>query len=147
MAETTTLWFLSRNPRFEDEKPYLFTYPLDDGTFPSNMEHEPHDRILIQNLRDRLPSYHQSGIGFLDLQTGFEHEDYDDPDKVEKVLLPKIRETLRAFLGANIVHILEYRLRKRDVDFPLSIGRAYEYLQPAIGAHIIPRRRFLKFSK
>ena len=109
-AETATLWFMERDPRFEDEKPYLFTYPLDNGIFPSNLKHESRDGIVVRNLRDHVPSYDESGIGLLNLRTGLEHDDYDDADKVEKILLPKIREALRVFLGANTVHILEYKV-------------------------------------
>jgi hypothetical protein len=101
---------MERDPRFEEEKPYLFMYPLDNGTFPSNLKHESRDRIIVRNLRDHVPSYDESGIGLLNLRTGLEHDDYDDADKVEKILLPKIRDTLRVFLGANTVHILEYKV-------------------------------------
>lgn len=110
MAETASLWFMERHPRFQDEKPYLFTYPLENGVFPSNLSHESRDGIVIRNLRDYVPSYDDSGIAFLNLPTGLEHDDYDDGDKVEKILLPKIREALRAFLGANTVHIIEYKV-------------------------------------
>ena len=107
---TATLWFIERHRRFESEKPYLFTYPLDDSTFPSNMKHEPRDGILVRNLRSHVPPYNESGIGLLDLQTDLEHDDYDRTDVVERKLLPKVREALRVFLGANTVHIIEYKV-------------------------------------
>lgn len=109
-VETATLWFMERHSRFVDEKPYLFTYPIDDGTFPSNLKHEAHDGITLRNLRIRVPAYDESGIGLLVLEEAFDHDDYDHTDKVEKVLLPKIREALRNFLGANTVHIIEYKV-------------------------------------
>jgi hypothetical protein len=111
MAETATIWFMERNACFNDEKPYLFTYPLENGTFPSNLKHAPREGIVVQNIRDNVPSYDESGIGFLNLQTGLEYEDYDDAEKVERILLPKIREALRVFLGANTVHMMEYKVR------------------------------------
>ncbi|KIV81664.1 hypothetical protein PV11_03833 [Exophiala sideris] len=135
-VETATLWFMERNARFDHERPFLFTYPLEDGSFPSNLKHKSRDGITIRNLRNGVPSYEESGIGVLDLQTALEHDDYDDAEKVQTVLLPKVREALRLFLGAHSIHIIEYKLRRRAPDFPLSTGKQYTDAQPAIGAHV-----------
>jgi hypothetical protein len=109
-SETATLWFMERDPRFEDEKPYFFNSALDNGTFPSNVKREQRDGIVIRNLREHLPSYDESGIGILNLPTGLKYDDYDNRDKVENILLPRIREAIRVLLGASIVHITEYRV-------------------------------------
>lgn len=109
-VETATLWFMERNARFDHERPFLFTYPLEDGSFPSNLKHKSRDGITIRNLRNGVPSYEESGIGVLDLQTALEHDDYDDAEKVQTVLLPKVREALRLFLGAHSIHIIEYKV-------------------------------------
>lgn len=115
-TETATLYFMERNPRFVDEKPYLSTYPFDDGKFPSNLEHEQRGGIVLRNLREHVPPYDKSGIGLLDLPTILEHDDYfDAPEKVEKILLPKVREALKTFLGADTVHILEYNVCRFDL--------------------------------
>jgi hypothetical protein len=109
-VERATLWFMKHDSRFTDEKPYLFTYPVDDGTYPSNLKYEPRDGVVLRNLRDHIPPYEESGIAVLTVKTEFEHNDYDDVEKVERSLLPKLREALRAFLGADIVNILEYKV-------------------------------------
>lgn len=108
--EIGTLWFMERNSRFEHEKPFLFTYPLDDGVFPSNLKHEARSDISIRNLRDYVPSYDHSGIGLLSMDTGLSYEDYDDATKVETVLLPRARQAMMSFLGAKAVHIIEYKV-------------------------------------
>jgi len=135
-TENATLWFLKRNARFLSEKPYMYTYALDNGDCPANVEHEPHEGILIHNLRYRVPPFEESGIAVLHLPGLSESSSFHDSNHVEDVLLPNVREAVKTFLKADIVHILEYKLRKRDARFPTSDIKDYDNSQPIIGAHV-----------
>jgi len=56
--------------------------------------------------------------------------------KVKGVYYPEVQGLLLRYFGAKRVEILEHLIRKRHLEFPISTGEDYDYLQPASIVHV-----------
>lgn len=130
------MYYMQRDERWKVERPYGFQYvPLEDVPM-LNTNKDLISGLTVRDMRKEKLDFEKTGIGLLRQDSGLAPADFYDKEKVKGIYLPHVREELRRYLNASSVHILEYRVRKRHVDFPISTGENYALKQPVTGAHI-----------
>ncbi|MCJ1333294.1 hypothetical protein MMC10_009988 [Thelotrema lepadinum] len=153
--------FLAPNSQYKLERPYILRYSLDgqphsDGTIPSTNVSFQSYRVVVHDLRSSGPAglqdYEIDGVAILRFSSALSYEDFQDHNKVRQVYLEELTQHVKIRLGATqvfvIPHLIEtevpgsnarfalYKIRKRHVDFPQSVGKAYQYEQPASVANV-----------
>lgn len=112
MAQTVTasMYFLSREALYEKEKPYYLDY-YPPNNFPrSNAVLEKFDELQIEDIRDELEDLSLSENGFFlaQIDSALTYDDFDDNDKIAKVYLKEVADTLIQKLGASRVQIYDF---------------------------------------
>ena len=158
--------FLAPNSQYKLERPYILRYSLDgqphsDGTIPSTNVSFQSYRVVVHDLRSSGPAglqdYEIDGVAILRFSSALSYEDFQDHNKVRQVYLEELTQHVKIRLGATqvfvIPHLIEtevpgsnarfalYKIRKRHVDFPQSVGKAYQYEQPASVANVGEKTR------
>ncbi|KAF4552207.1 Hypothetical protein D9617_10g071870 [Elsinoe fawcettii] len=111
---SSELTFMSRDPRWEEEKPYSMRYAPSNDFPVTNFMSETH-RVEIRSIRDMhpAPSLQTTGFEVHRLNLPMTRTDFDDYDTVRTTYI-----------------------RKRAPHFPLSAGRVEQFAQPATQTHI-----------
>jgi hypothetical protein len=134
----TNLVFLHRDDKHKTEKPYKLQYDPGENIPRWNCVNENQSDIRLHDIRGRETEFtlEKQGFAVYNLNSKLLPADYDDETKVKKVYYEELRALLKKRLGVSRVEILEYGVRKRHPEFPISTGDEYEYLQPTSVVHI-----------
>jgi hypothetical protein len=134
----TNLVFLHKDEKHKTEKPYKLQYDPGEDIPRWNCENESQSGIRIHDIRGKEDQFtlEKQGFAVYNLHSKLSPEDFDDESKVKKVYYEELKKLLKETLGARRVEILEYGVRKRHPEFPISTGDEYEYLQPTSVVHI-----------
>lgn len=134
--------FLTRDPKYDTEKPYTLRYApdADSGILQTNIERVEHPTDF-HDMRGREISddldYNKCGFAVAKLvQPGIKYEEFEDREKVEGRHAEAIVETVRKALGAGSAEMIDYVIRRRHPTWPVSTGTTYDFQQPASRAHI-----------
>jgi hypothetical protein len=134
----TDLVFLQREDKHKTEKPYKLQYDPGDDIPRWNCKNETQSGVRIHDIRGKEDQFtlDKQGFAVYRLNSKLSPEDFDDDAKVKKVYYHELSQLLIDTLGAARVEVLEYGIRKRHPEFPISTGEEYQYLQPTSVVHI-----------
>jgi hypothetical protein len=108
LAVEGMMYFLSRDDRYNQEKPYTLRYTPGGGLPQTNIDRTQysikfHDMRREQNLR-----YNKCGFKVATLHSQMQYEDYDDIDKVESIHGPEVAGCVKGALKATSAEVLDY---------------------------------------
>ncbi|THX10073.1 hypothetical protein D6D13_05583 [Aureobasidium pullulans] len=131
------MYFLENDPMYGEEKPYSMRFYPGDVCPQSNIKRSK-QRVVFNDMRTQESKMQLDECGFevLPMRSHMEYEDFGDRIKIENVYLKELAEAIKQRLGATYVHVIEHTVRRRDVAFPISTGRDYEFDQPTALAHV-----------
>lgn len=134
----TDLVFLQPDVKHKTEKPYKLQYEPGSEIPRWNCANETQSGVRMHDMRGCEDQFtlERQGFAVFKLDSKLAPEDFDDESKVKKVYYQELRTLLKEALGAKRVEILEYGVRKRHPEFPISTGEEYEYLQPTSVVHV-----------
>ncbi|UPK95003.1 hypothetical protein LCI18_005938 [Fusarium solani-melongenae] len=127
--------FLAREPLYDTIKPYSLRFDPPDSTPRHNLVLEPKE-ITIRNARLLNPTIEQHGFTLTSFPTKMDRHDFEDLAKIEMVYAAELEAHLKNLFQAQHVRVIDYAIRKRDPEFPISTGSEYKTQQPAALVHI-----------
>jgi hypothetical protein len=102
------MYFLSRDEKYREEKPYTLRYTPDDGFPQTNIDRTEYS-IRFQNMRtEQNLVYNKCGFRVANLHSQMKYEDYDDVEKVESIHRPEVAECVKQALKASSAEVLDY---------------------------------------
>ena len=102
------MYFLSRDEKYKEEKPYTLRYAPDDGFPQTNIERTEYS-IKFHNIRTEQDLvYSRCGFQVANLQSRMRYEDYDDVEKIESIHQPEVAECVKKALRASSTEVLDY---------------------------------------
>ena len=111
----TSIQYMIRDQRHEEEKPYFLMYDM-EGTFPSNnAEHEPRD-VLVRNFRpfQSPQNFHEYGFAVEKLSKIITNSVFGTEQSIKAEYYPCLEKLLRQkFPDAVDFHIREHTVRQR----------------------------------
>ncbi|TGO43680.1 hypothetical protein BCON_1107g00020 [Botryotinia convoluta] len=142
MKQTTgTVFYLKRDALYERTKPYFCYIPLKllNGAPVTNQEYAPSE-ISITSLRGQERNFRLDKNGFEVLEHPLNakytlkslREDATLMEQYER----EIETVLKQMLGAEKVVVFDEELRKRNQEFPKSLGERSALEQPVRGVHV-----------
>jgi hypothetical protein len=107
-AVEANMYFLSRDEKYREEKPYTLRYSTDDGFPQTNIERTEYS-IKFYDMRTETDlAYSRCGFRVAKLQSQMQYEDYDDVKKIESIHQPEVAECVKQAMKASSVEILDY---------------------------------------
>ena len=107
-AVEANMYFLSRDEKYREEKPYTLRYSTEDGFPPTNIERTEYS-IKFHDMRKKADLlYSRCGFRVANLQSQMQYEDYDDVEKIESIHQPEVAECVKQAMKASSVEILDY---------------------------------------
>ncbi|KAK0117758.1 hypothetical protein ONS95_012084 [Cadophora gregata] len=132
----TTLYFLARDELYKTEKPYSLRY-RPDGDLPQSNIRRDKFKVTIKDIRKgEAPLLEKKGFQVMHLHSAMQYEDFADDEMIRDVYLPEIQTALLKELDGRHVHVIDFAVRRRHSQFPISTGTEIETLQPAALAHV-----------
>jgi hypothetical protein len=108
LAVDGNMYFLSRDEKYQEEKPYTLRYAPDDGFPQTNIERTEYS-IKLYNVRaEQDLVYSRCGFQVANLQSQMKYEDYDDVNMVESIHQPEVAECVKRALKASSAEVLDY---------------------------------------
>ena len=107
LAVDGSMYFLSRDEKYKQEKPYTLRYPPGDGLPQTNIDRTEYS-IKFHNMRIERLVYDKCGFKLAYLQSQMKYEDYDDVAKVESIHIPEVTECVKQALKATSAEVLDY---------------------------------------
>ncbi|KAM0812183.1 putative Methyltransferase [Seiridium cardinale] len=136
-----SLYFLARAPIYDTCKPYTVRFDP-KGKFPyTNIENVKHD-VKLLNLRPILEnspediSWEHHGFQVIKIPERMSYDDFNNDEVVRGSHISHILTVLQTEFRTAQIHVLDYRVRKRDSNFPVRSDQEYRYLQPSSRVHI-----------
>ena len=131
--------FLSRDPKYLEEKPYTLRYApaAEDGISQTNIDRVEH-HLVFHDMRDQHDlTYDRCGFAVAKLENnGMSYQDYADSEQIENKHAEEVLECVKKALGASSTELIDYVVRRRHASWPIATGDTYSYQQPASRAHI-----------
>jgi hypothetical protein len=108
LAVDGKMYFLCRDEKYLEEKPYTLRYTPDDGFPQTNIDRTEYS-IKFHNMRtEKDLVYDKCGFRVANLQSQMKYEDYDDGDKVETIHRPEVAECVKDAMKASSAEVLDY---------------------------------------
>jgi hypothetical protein len=102
------MYFLSRDEKYREEKPYTMRYAPDDGFPQTNIDRTEYS-IKFHDMRaERSLVYSRCGFKVANLQSQMKYEDYDVVEKVESIHGQEVAECVKQALKASSAEVLDY---------------------------------------
>src|ERR1700753_4313665 len=94
---TTSMYFLKPQDLYRNEKPYSLRFVPPEGFPRSNIALEKHEDLQITDIRSRVDqlSFEENGFKIMPLETEMSYDDFDDEEKIKRVYLLEVANTLR----------------------------------------------------
>ena len=108
LAVDGNMYFLSRDEKYNQEKPYSLRYTPDDGFPQTNIDRTEYSIKLHDMRTERNLVYSKCGFKVANLQSHMTYEDYDDVEKVESIHKPEVAEWVKQALKASSTEVLDY---------------------------------------
>ncbi|PVH83071.1 hypothetical protein DL98DRAFT_558939 [Cadophora sp. DSE1049] len=132
----TSLYFLARDELFKTEKPYSLRFPPDGDLPQSNIRREKFEVSINDIRKGESPTLERNGFQVMNMQSAMCYEDFADEKMIKDVYLPELQNALMKELDGRHVHVMDFAVRRRHSQFPISTGKEFETLQPAALAHV-----------
>lgn len=102
------MYFLSRDEKYREEKPYTLRYSTGDGFPQTNIERTEYS-IKFHDMRTKADLlYSRCGFRVASLQSQMQYEDYDDVEKIESTHQPEVAECVKQAMKASSAEVLDY---------------------------------------
>jgi hypothetical protein len=120
LAVEGNMYFLSRDEKYLQEKPYTLRYAPDDGFPQTNIDRTEYN-IKFHNMRAE-PNlfYNRCGFKVANLQSQMRYEDYDDENKVDSIHGPEVAECVKQALKASSAEVLDHVVSSLSVELFFS---------------------------
>ncbi|KAK3328634.1 hypothetical protein B0T19DRAFT_385213 [Cercophora scortea] len=132
---TSELGFLARHAMYKTVKPYSLRFTPPESLPRQNLEIEKKE-VTIHDARSLNPTLDVHGFTLTRIPTRMRYEDFRDHDKIETVYANELQSHLKNLLQAPHVRVIDYVVRRRHPEFPISTGEDYESQQPAALIHL-----------
>ncbi|KAK3984185.1 hypothetical protein QBC44DRAFT_337448 [Cladorrhinum sp. PSN332] len=136
---TAVINYFSRDPKFQREKPYVTSFPVDDieGASVSNHENEPVP-VNMSDIRGLPPpSLDREGFTILESPTSLTYDDFANRELVRSQYFAELREMLKkAFPHYRTLVFFDHEIRRRSPMYPKSVGATVEHAQPLAQTHV-----------
>jgi hypothetical protein len=112
------IFFLARNPKYQQEKPYTLRYPPapEDDCPQTNIDKTDHE-LHFHDLREHTElAYDQCGFMVTPCLSSMGTSDYHDPAKIETIHAAEVTEAVCKALGAKGARILDYVVSQTPPD-------------------------------
>ena len=106
------LSFLSRDPRYNVEKPYLLSY--ESHNVPQhNFVREAVDDVRIHDIRgqEHQLTFERNGIAVLEMETQMQFDDFSDSLKITQCYCGEIAQALYQYMRPKSVQIFDFNVR------------------------------------
>lgn len=110
----TSMFFMTRDPLHQKEKPYAYRYAAAIDIPQSNFALEERDHIPIKDIRSHLQDFsiEKNGFAILKMTNEIQYSDYFDTLKVE-VYFRQLESILRTHLQASHVQVFRHAVSSR----------------------------------
>lgn len=110
--------FLSRDPRYNVEKPYLLSYKSHNVP-QHNFVREAIDDVRILDIRgqEHQLTFERNGIAVLEMETQMQFDDFSDSRKITQCYCEEIAQALYQYMRPKSVQIFDYNVGL--MSFPL----------------------------
>jgi hypothetical protein len=110
------MYFLARDAKYIEEKPYTLRYSTDDGFPQTNIERTEYS-IKFHDMRTESNLvYNKCGFRIADLQSQMKYEDYDDVKKIESIHQPEVAECVKQAMKASSAEVLDYVVSQKPLE-------------------------------
>jgi hypothetical protein len=107
-AVEANMYFLSRDEKYREEKPYTLRYSTGDGFPQTNIERTEYS-IKFHDMRTESHLvYSRCGFQVANLRSQMKYEDYDDVKMIESIHQPEVAECVKQAMKASSAEILDY---------------------------------------
>ncbi|KAI0182113.1 hypothetical protein GGR52DRAFT_527445 [Hypoxylon sp. FL1284] len=133
----TEIGYFSRSPRYDTEKPYTTSFPVDHipGAQHNNQEWVFHN-TAVEDARDERPELDTQGFQYLEWKTNLSRPDFKLEENIKTRYYRELAEMIkRAFPRYKKLAFFDYGVRVRDGRYPNAQGVATEHTQPFRYAH------------
>ena len=107
-AVEANMYFLSRDEKYGEEKPYTLRYSTDDGFPQTNIERTEYSVKFYDMRMEADLIYSRCGFRVANLQSQMQYEDYDDVKKIESIHQPEVAECVKQAMKASSAEVLDY---------------------------------------
>lgn len=105
------VYFLTRDPKYAEIKPYTLRYTPEDGFPQTNVERTLHT-IRFHNMRLETDlQYEKCGFKVASVSSQMTYADYGDNEKIETVHTKEVEACVKASLNASSAEVLDYVVR------------------------------------
>jgi hypothetical protein len=102
------MYFLSRDEKYGEEKPYTLRYSTGDGFPQTNIERTGYSIKFYDMRAEADLVYKRCGFQVAHLQSQMHYEDYDDAEKIESIHQHEVAECVKQAMKASSTEVLDY---------------------------------------
>lgn len=102
------MYFLSRDEKYREEKPYTLRYSTDVGFPQTNIERTEY-AIKFHDMRTEPDlDYGRCGFQVANLHSQMKYEDYDNIEMIESIHQPEVAQCVKQAMKASSAEVLDY---------------------------------------
>ncbi|KAG8533098.1 uncharacterized protein KY384_001881 [Bacidia gigantensis] len=109
----TSMFFIERQSRHIQEKPYAFRYAADVDIPKTNFDLKEHSGIAVTNIRDDIKNFtvEKNGFSIIEFEEEISYLEYFDSVEVDRYLR-QLERVLQAHLRASMVRVFRHAVRQ-----------------------------------
>ncbi|KAI1425308.1 hypothetical protein F5Y12DRAFT_796024 [Xylaria sp. FL1777] len=134
-AVNSQLGFLARDAIYDTIKPYSLRFTPPDSSPRHNLKISMVP-VRILDARPLNPTLEKHGFTLTRIPTSLVCSDFSDHTKIESIYATELQTHLKRIFHARHVRVVDYAVRRRHAEFPLSTGQEYSSQQPATLVHL-----------
>ncbi|KAK7981655.1 methyltransferase [Apiospora saccharicola] len=136
---STEIVYFSRDKRYDTEKPYTTSFPVDqlEGAKIDNHQFD-HVPVTVHDMRGCFtPNLNTNGFCFVDHPTTLDSRDFDDVQAVTEVYFAELADMFKKhFPQYRKISFVDQVVRRRLPDYPAKKGTVVPTSQPFRYAHV-----------
>jgi hypothetical protein len=142
-ALRATINYFSSDPKFDREKPYVTSFPVDDipGAKVTNHESEKQE-VTVLDMRTSFesslpPSLEREGFMYLGAASSMSEADFCSSTTIRSKYFEELRTVLhKTFPRYHAFVFFDYEIRRRSPLYPNSVGAQVTHAQPLAQPHV-----------
>ncbi len=113
-----TMYFLRRDDIYRKVKSYNLEYASEDIPI-SNLKTHKVENLFIKDLRgiEHEFTFNENGFAVLDLQSSMSYEDFNDPDKIERIYCRELGSCLLRYMQATWVQVFDAQVLHSSAEY------------------------------